>query len=130
MAFPVSVALIEAAEAELGCEFPSELRARLEGSNGGEVFVTSDLYPEGDYWELHTIVDGSDRKRLARSMRASIVAETSSARNWTAFPQGAVAVGSNGSGDLLILASGSTRLWIWDHETAEIYDASPNWTRR
>jgi hypothetical protein len=80
----------------------------------------------GDHWELFPFFDGSDRKRIARTCN-DIVRETTEARKWPGFPAGAVAIASNGTGDLLIFLPDPERpsdllpgvLW-WCHEGGDV----------
>jgi hypothetical protein len=86
-------------------------------SNGGTVEI------DDDEWTLHPVRDDSDRKRLARSSN-DVATETSAARSWKGFPDSAVAIGANGSGDLLVLlAEGADHfgeaVFVWEHETGE-----------
>ena len=116
MAFPTTEAQIEAAERELGLKLPHEYRLRLMARNGGE------LATAGDDWQVFPVFDPTDHKTAARSAN-HIVLETRNARTWEGFPQDAVAIASNGSGDFLVLmpARSSGRLdpqvHLWNHET-------------
>jgi len=54
-----------------------------------------------------------------------VVHETEEARAWPGFPEGAVAIASNGSGDQLVLLAApggglDEAPWRWDHETREL----------
>lgn len=120
MAFPVAHEFIVAAEEALGRALPEPLRSRLSRSNGGEVEAAQ------DWWTLNPVRDDSDHKRLSRSAN-DIVAETSRARQWKRFPDGAVAVASNGGGDMLILLPHSGEVGLWDHETGEVGPISVLW---
>jgi hypothetical protein len=119
MPFPLDIQFVRRAEAKLGRQLPSGYVARMCRENGGEVLVGTDS------WELHPILDDSDRKRLNRTCN-DIVLETASSREWTGFPSDAVAIGDNGVGDKLILLAepGTDRLgnciYRWDHETGEV----------
>lgn len=123
MPFPVSEALICAAERELGRRLPEALRARLARSNGGEIYVNDD---DDDDWVLHPVADPSDRKRLARTT-SHIIRETQQARSWRSFPKQAIAIAANGGGDFLIVLPGSDEIEFWDHETGEHQPVSVNW---
>lgn len=119
MAFPTTERFIEEAEAKLGVSLPAWLRARLLAENGGTIEAAD------DFWELFSVFDKTDRKRIARSS-TNIPGETESARDWPGFPPSAVAIAADGSGDLLVLlpaednpaALGPT-VYLWQHETAE-----------
>jgi len=119
MAFPTTERFIEAAEAKLGASFPAWLRARLLAENGGTIEAAD------DFWELFSVFDTTDRKHIARSS-TNIPGETESAKDWPGFPPSAVAIASNGSGDLLVLLPvadnpavlGST-VHLWQHDAGE-----------
>lgn len=127
MAFPVTIDKIAAAENALGRTFPGPMRTRLAMSNGGDIFASGEIYPDGDAWRLNPVRDDSDRKRLSRSAN-DILRETESARQWHAFPTDGIAVASNGTGDLLILLGDGDEIWLWDHETGEVFPAKVNWS--
>jgi hypothetical protein len=57
------------------------------------------------------------------------VKETKSARAWRGFSESAVAVASNGSGDLLVVRDGSTEIELWEHETGNCAPVSIDWTQ-
>ena len=85
--------------------------------DGGEVDTTQDL------WKLFPIFDTSDKNRLKRTAN-DIVRETASARDWTGFPPEAVAIASNGLGDIAILLPSKEDdqvlqdiVFRWNHET-------------
>src|ERR1700744_6319893 len=109
MSFPVEEQFILAAEQVLGRLLPASLRKRLRVANGGDVEVG------GDTWTLFPVWDPTDRRRMVRTAN-HIIRETEQARGWRSFPQRAIAVGANGSGDLLILPEGSDEIVLWDHE--------------
>ena len=117
MPFPTSEQFISQAETRLGTLLPTSLRAHLLAENGGEVQVADDM------WNVFPVADNSDRKRVARSAN-HIVAEAASARMWAGFPQEAVAIASNGTGNYLILMPDEavpgrlgSAIYLWDHET-------------
>jgi hypothetical protein len=119
MAFPVEISLVTRTEAKLGRKLPLGYVAMMCKSNGGEVYAGNDC------WSLFPIFDDSDRTRLKRTCN-DIVRETAVAREWVGFPDNALAIGSNGTGDKLIFLfePGSDRyadaVWWWDHETGEL----------
>lgn len=112
MPFPVAMARIHEAERQLGRNLPMDLRVRLHRMNGGQIKA------DGDSWELFPVFDAADRKRITRTAN-HIVRETKAARKWADFPQDAIAIAENGSGDFLILRAGSDEVEFWDHETGE-----------
>lgn len=106
MAFPVDEAAVMAEEEQLGRRLPGELRARLMRDNGGEVRAADDI------WQLHPVFDRSDRRRIARTA-GHILRETESAKKWWGFPDDAVAVAANGTGNQLVLLPGDDRVHRW-----------------
>lgn len=129
MPFPVPEALLEAAEAQLGRRLPPELRARLLRNNGGEILAYhagEEPDEEEDVWYLHPIRDPTDRRRMSRTMN-HIVNETGRAREWRGFPEGAIALAQNGTGDFLLLRGDSDGVEFWDHETGETNPVRVDW---
>jgi hypothetical protein len=115
MAFPTTEAHVAAAERELGVSFPLEFRERLIARNGGE------LTTAGDDWQVHPVFDATNRKTAGRSA-GHVVLETLAARKWDGFPAGAVAIASNGTGDLLVFLPSAPgkldpQVHLWSHET-------------
>lgn len=116
MAFPTTESHVSAAERELGIKLPREYRERLVARNGGE------LSTSGDDWQVFPVFDATNRKTAGRSA-GHIVLETRSARAWDGFPKGAVAIASNGEGDLLVFLAAGTpgqldpQVHVWNHET-------------
>ncbi len=120
MPFPLDQKWIDAAEQELGKVLPDGYKNRLKRDNGGEIDVI------GDSWILHPAFDQSDRKRLKRTCN-HVLAETRSSKSRIGFPEDAIAITANGSGDLLILlvdeesgASYDSMVWFWNHETGQV----------
>jgi len=119
--FPVDVKFIRAAEAKLGVRFPAGFVGKMTRLNGGEAKVARDVF------ELHPIFDSSDRKRAARTCN-DVSRETAyMRREWPGFPQDAVVVAQNGSGDRLVMFPEPTdptvlqrSVFYWDHETGNI----------
>ena len=116
MAFPTTEMHVSAAERELGVKLPREYRERLMSRNGGE------LSTAGDDWQVFPVFDATSRKTAGRSA-GHIVLETRSARAWEGFPEDAVAIASNGAGDLLVFMATGTpgqlnpQVQVWNHET-------------
>lgn len=119
MPFPIDENYIMVTEEKLGVRFPPSFRNKMMRDNGGEVETPPDA------WQLYPFFDSSDQKRIKRTCN-DIVRETASAKNWTGFPNNALAIGSNGGGDKLILITsedGTTlrgEVFWWDHETASV----------
>ena len=121
MAFPTTQAMIERAEKLLGASLPAPYVTRLLRENGGEVSAA------GDIWQLFPVLDDSDRKRVSRTAN-HILRETQVARKWPGFPPAALAIGANGSGDLLVLLRAENcyvePVFWWDHETGRLNGAA------
>src|SRR5712664_799256 len=79
MPFPITGAEIAKTEAKVGFRFPLGLKSRFLKGNGGEVDVA------GDNWWLIPFLDGTDRKRIARTCN-DITRETTKMREWHGFP--------------------------------------------
>ena len=121
MPFPLDPKYIVETEKELGVIFPPLYKAKMIKENGGEAGT------EDEGWTLCPFFDKSNSKRLSRTSN-HIVLETRDAREWDNFPQNAVAIGENGSGDYLILQPVSETEkelsetpYSWWHETGEIH---------
>lgn len=122
MPFPVDSKYIEACEAKLGVTFPDSFKEGMKELNGGEIETNDDL------WTLHPFFDTSDKKRIKRTAN-NIISETLSSKDWHGYPDGAVTIGRNECGDLLILMPEGTTLkdivYKWNHETGESDILSP-----
>jgi hypothetical protein len=116
MPFNLAERFISTAEEKLGAPLPHSYRQAMMASNGGDVAVYNDI------WNLHPILDSSDRKRLSRSCN-DILQETRLMRDWPGWPENAVAIAGNGSGDkLLFLREGplyQPALYVWLHDTGD-----------
>lgn len=110
MPFPIDEKHISAVEAQIGWQFPSDLRQRLLWNNGGEITANDDV------WTLYPIWDPSDQKRMKRTIN-HVLHETQVARQWPNFPADALAIAENGGGDRLIVRPNAPRIEWWDHET-------------
>jgi hypothetical protein len=120
MPFPIERKYIEESEIDLSILFPTTFISKMMAENGGEVST------EDDDWALYPFFDKSDNKRISRTNN-HIVLETKKAKEWDTFPKGAVAIGTNGSGDHLILLPDRSNtnllldtIYIWSHETGNI----------
>lgn len=100
MPFPIEIERVKRTEAKLGRKLPLGYSARMCQDNGGSIVAGPDS------WELHPILDDSDKKRLKRTCN-DIFRETKAARERPGFPENALAIGSNGGGDLLVLLADS-----------------------
>jgi hypothetical protein len=126
MPFTLAERFIRAAEEKLGAPLPSSYREAMMTSNGGEVAAYNDI------WNLHPILDTSDRKRLSRSSN-DIVGETRVVRDWPGWPDDAVAIADNGTGDkLLFLREGGLyqpAVYVWLHETGELVEVAESFSK-
>ena len=120
MPLPVDERWARETEEMLGRRFPESYRARMMRDNGGEIEAVADT------WSLYPICDKSDRKRIKRTCN-HVLLETRSALSWAGFPRDAVAIASNGSGDLLVFLPDERDpdafepcVRLWNHETREI----------
>ncbi|MEM8650313.1 MAG: SMI1/KNR4 family protein [Pseudomonadota bacterium] len=116
MAFNVSEQFVLAAEEVLGARLPVSYRKSMQMENGGEVKAMS------DYWTLVPIQDKSDRKRIARTSY-DIVRETRDMADWVGWPETAVKIAQNGTGDVLLFmiegSACSKEVYHWAHETGK-----------
>lgn len=118
MPFPVEEKYILQTESELNVIFPVEFKSRMMKLNGGELITRKHEF------ELYPFFDKSDRKRISRTCN-HIVLETKNAREWTGFPINAVAIGSDGSGNQIILTHNGNgiltdEIYFWDHEEESV----------
>jgi len=125
MPFDLAERFIRAAEEELGAPLPFSYRQAMMASNGGELAAYDDI------WILHPILDKSDRKRLSRSCN-DILRETRMMQDWPDWPENAVAIADNGSGDkLLFLREGllyQPEVYIWLHDTGDVISVAQNFS--
>ncbi|MDC3214799.1 SMI1/KNR4 family protein [Pseudoalteromonas distincta] len=114
MAFNLEEKFLLQAEVELDAVLPKNYKTSMQESNGGEIEVA------GDVWVQYPIFDTSDRKRIARTCN-HIIAETKSCEGFGNFPNNALAIAGNGSGDQLVLIkqnnSYTDSIYVWSHET-------------
>ena len=117
MPFNLDERFIAAAEQKLGASLPSSYRQAMMTNNGGEVLAYDDV------WNLHPILDTSDRKRVKRSCN-DILYETTYMRDWPGWPENALAIGSNGGGDRLVLLKVNRRyeptIYVWLQDSSEL----------
>ena len=114
MPFNLDESYVVAAERALGARLPESYRQAMQVANGGEIEAAD------DYWQLHPIEDTSERRRLSRAAN-HIVKETNICKGWRGFPQEAVAVANNGTGDALVFLGSNGQfeaaVYAWSHET-------------
>jgi len=114
MPFDLAASLIDALERDLGASLPKSFADAMRAANGGELDV------DGDDWQQYPIEDTSDRKRAGRTAN-HVLKETGRLRQWARFPQEALAIAENGSGDQLVLLRDGNRfgpaIHRWAHET-------------
>ena len=110
---------IDEAETALGIRLPESFRKYLLSDGPVEVEIM------GLSWDLNPILTANCIE-ASRAGGSSIVAETMNAREWQGFPNGAVAVGSDGCGNHLVFLPTdrplvlADALYIWWHEGAEL----------
>jgi CheY-like chemotaxis protein len=110
MAPPTTEASIDEEERLLGRTLPGPLRARLLRENGGEIEC------DGEVWQLHPVFDPTDRRTIQRSAN-HIARETMEGRRWRGFPDGALVLATDGSGNRLVVLPGSDEIRRWGHES-------------
>jgi len=117
MPFPLNSAELEKTENEIGAKLPDLYRNAMMRDNGGSVKI------QDDDWELFPIRNQGSRKLVSRTAN-HILRETASAKEWRGYPDNAIAIGSNGSGDLLVLIKEDSifnnQVYVWDHEDASL----------
>ena len=123
MPFSLDPQYVVSAEQKLGAKLPPAYVAKMLRASGGSIEI------DGEDWELHPILDETDAKRIARTCN-DILRETDEARDWEGFPDEALSIGSNGSGDRLVLLRTGGGLYedtlhLWDHETHEVIAIAP-----
>ncbi len=128
MPFPLDIQYARELESALGGRLPASYLEAMCRHNGGEVQAA------GDTWTLHPIRDASSKKRLKRTCN-DVVYETKVMRNWPDFPQHAIAIAYNGSGDGLVFVRGGPEadfepaIYHWDHETGDLARAAEDFGR-
>jgi hypothetical protein len=108
---------IIAVEQKLGAALPYSYRRAMMTNNGGRVLAFDDV------WDLHPILNTSDRRRLKRSCN-DILRETKFMSDWPSWPEGAIAIASNGGADRLVLLKVNRwfepTIYVWLHDTGEL----------
>jgi hypothetical protein len=117
MPFPVESKYISECESNLQVQFPESFKLKMMEMNGGEFKKGRRVF------QLHPFFDKSSKKRIKRTCY-HIGYETKKAHEWSGFPEDAVAIGSDGTGDLLVLRHDGDgilkdHLYLWNHETRE-----------
>lgn len=118
MPFPIDEKYIKQAEQQIGFIFPVSFKSKMQQLNGGEVIA------DDDQWQLFPFFDQADKKHIKRTCN-HILYETKQAQHWIGFPAHAIAIASNGAGDLLILQKDDhshhlqETIYRWLHETGE-----------
>lgn len=117
MPFPIEEKYIIETEIELNVKFPLNFKTRMIANNGGE-------FSDEDFgFQLYPFFDKSGKKRISRTCN-HIGLETKNARKWNNFPENAIAIGSDGCGNQIVLKHNgngilSDEIFFWDHETGE-----------
>ncbi len=121
MGLPTTFEKILEEELRLGCKIPEIIRAIIVKNNGGAECFAGDERDE--FWVLFSVKDTRTRKHTSRSAN-HIERETQSAKTWSNFPDRAIVLGENGSGDYLVALKGSELIYIWRHDSNEISETS------
>ena len=127
MPFPIQEEYVQQTEEKINCRLPHYFREKLKVENGGTIHVL------GDSWEIYPIYDSSDKNRIKRTCN-NLITETEAARKWYGFPDEAIAIGENGSGDRLVLIRQSRskygeEVFAWNHETLELISVAKNFEK-
>lgn len=114
MAPPTKQVYIDNAQTELGYQFPKWLNDRLLNENGGTIWALD------DGWQLYSVLDNRDSRHLKRSS-TTIIQETNTAKHWENFPDNAVVIAGNGTGNLLVLLKQDNQklsddVYLWCHD--------------
>lgn len=121
MPFALTEEELQKTEAELRARLPASYRQSMTTANGGDIEL------DGDVWQLFPIRDTSSRKLVSRTAN-HIIRETNTAREWERFPENALAIASNGTGDLLVLRRHGRQfgpeILVWRHEDGELEPAA------
>src|SRR5690606_34466349 len=106
--------------------FPDQFKNKMLKENVGEL-ITDD-----DDWQLFPFFDKSDKKRISRTCN-HIILETKNKKEWRNFPNNAIAIASNGSGNCLVLLPTTEnervlgdQIFIWLHETGKVEKVANN----
>jgi len=117
MPFDLAESFITAAESQLGATLPTSYRNSMLRENGGEFEAME------EDWQQYPIADTTDRKRLSRTAN-HVLKETNQCRGWHRFPEAAIAIAGNGTGDQLVfMKRGSafdSAVYVWSHETGAL----------
>ena len=125
MPFPIELKFIKESEEKLNVNFPRIFKEKMMKENGGEL--------EGDdyFFMLNPFFDKSNKKRISRTCN-DIIQETKSAKGFgDSFPSNGIAIGSDNSGNQLILLPKTLnnlgeKIYFWNHETAETVKVADN----
>lgn len=116
MPWPVTEGYVQDCENALGFTLPDSYRNAMMNQNGGAVVC------DGDTWNLHPIWDKSDKRRLKRTAN-DVARETNAMASWIGWPNNAVCIAANGTGDVLLFSVGSSSCDVavhrWNHETGQ-----------
>ena len=114
MPFDLSEDQLVQTETELGAKLPREYKQAMLLDNGGEGST------DEDEWFFYPIKDTSSKKRLVRTCN-HIMSETESCSEYGNFPENALAIAENGSGDQMVFLKKSgeynEKPYKWFHES-------------
>jgi hypothetical protein len=125
MPLPIPASEIDRSEKVVGYRFPDSYRKFLSVRNGGEIST------DYDDWLLFPLQDHTSKETLRRTSNHALY-ETKKAQEWRGFPHNALAIGSNGEGDLLVFLSDekqlSGKVYVWRHETARLWEVADDFS--
>ena len=117
MPFPLSEEELIKTESEIGAKLPTSYRNSMMLNNGGSVAIGE------EEWDLFPIFDQSSKKMISRTCN-HILKETKSAQEWPRYHELAIAIASNGCGDLLVIFQKGKELenevFFWSHEDGSL----------
>ena len=126
MPWPIDKKFISEAEQSIGAALPAEYKISMMSMNGGAVKTSDDI------WSLHPIWDKSNKKRLTRTSN-DILRETKAMVAWIGWPENAICIGSNGTGDALIFLIQKNvvkpTVYKWNHETGQTVKIAENFSK-
>ena len=80
---------------------------------------------EVEEWQLHPVLDASDRETLRRSSN-HLVREQEPAGEWPGFPPEAISIATR-DGDQLVLLPGDDEPKLWLHDTGDLEAVQVIW---
>lgn len=120
MPFPIEEKYIRETEKELNVIFPPKFKERMIGDNGGTL---SSRQPYIEHIQLYPFFDKSSKKRISRTCN-HIGLENEKEYDY-GFPENAVAIGNDGSGNQIILMHDGNNvieetIYFWNCKTGKV----------